>query len=274
MSERTAADYRQSPVGGDRAWKPNASRVAAWRSVFTLLFAVALLAAAASPALAQHPDVLYEIKRPEPAGTPVLTDSLVSVYSERIAAATTLSPYSDIVEAHLLDVPPENLTAEIGRLVGQGLRRLSPGSVERRARIRFRMMELADEFSCALLANGAQDQRITIPLLLQLDHADFDEWIDIVMETMASEARQFPAAYDLDEDGAFETFLDVGASLPPAERKRFWNTLLDMDRGTASDAAACWADKTMYQTIFAFEPARRIDALRVLVSFEAVLFGS
>lgn len=268
--EKSAAGRRQSAAVCGPGTLPSSGGSLVRRG-FCMLLVLVALPFAASPAYAQLPDVLYEIKRPERGGGVLLTDSLLSAYNERVAAATALSPYSDIVEAHLLDVPPESFTAEIGRLVNQGLRRLSPGSLERRARIRHRMLLLADEVSCSLLANGMQDQRTTIPLLLQLEAADFDEWIDIVMETMAAEARQFPAAYILEEDAAYETFLSVGNTLAPAERKRFWNILIDMDRGVVSDAAACWADKRLYETIFEFEPAERIDALRILVAFEASL---
>lgn len=225
--------------------------------------ALALLLLSPGVALAQRPGILDEVKKParEAPATPPLTDSLLQRYQQAALRALMRSEHSELIMQNLN-------TGNGAQLSARGLARLTSEQLERRARIRLALMDEADVRICAAWSTGTATPDIVVPVLAHADSAALDEWMDLAMAAAAAELRQAPERAAYDEDDVLLLFELIGRQLPGSDRKRFWRVVTAVDAGMASDAAACWLDRTIYRTALSLEPEVRGGALRTLIAIE------
>ncbi len=146
-------------------------------------------------------------------------------------------------------------------LAHAGLRRLSIPELEAWNRLRERLAE-SSSVVCAGFWTGRVGQAELRVALEALDDAQLDDWFRVSTTAMRLEAESTAA---LPEDTGLEGLVEELISrMPEGERPRM---LAAFDSGVQlGDVDACWAMKTMFQTVAALSGSSREAALRSLAA--------
>ncbi|GAC1656293.1 MAG: hypothetical protein NVS4B3_21950 [Gemmatimonadaceae bacterium] len=162
-------------------------------------------------------------------------------------------------------VPPRDITAFVSDLARQGMHRLDDSVLVRAVSVNGKILDAASGSECAAIARRPVfAQVVSSPeAMTTVDSASAAQYVSLQFRGAAAELKQLPARQPSDSAVVGAMKMLLGGLAKPA-RDRLVKAVSNM--GTASDADACWAVRTMYRGVrTSVEPHRSVLARAILV---------